>query len=65
MLKNRFVLNDNIDITHYKKATKTSILFGPLLYLCGAALSLVHTYLGFCVCIYTGLFYLYNSAKTR
>lgn len=65
-LKNPFVLNDDIDIAHYKRATKASLIFGPLLYLSGAALSLVHTYLGFCVYAFIPVYFIfYNSAKTK
>lgn len=65
-IKNSFVLEDQIDINHYKKATRSSLIFGPFLYLFGAVLSLVHPYLGFAVYGFIPLYFIfYNSAKTK
>lgn len=65
-LKNRYVLDESIDMVHYKKATTASIIFGPVFYLVGAALSLVHPYLGFAMYAFVPLYFIfYNSAKTK
>lgn len=60
------MLLENVDRVHYKKATTASLLFGPLLYLCGAALSFAHPYLGFVVYAFIPLYFIfYNSAKQK
>lgn len=65
-LKTPYVLDESIDIIHYKKATTASIIFGPVLYLIGAVLSLVHPYLGFAIYAFVPLYFIfYNSAKTK
>lgn len=66
MLKNSFVLNENIDLNHFKTATKKSIIFGPVLYLTGALSSLIHPYFSFCIYFFIPLYFIfYNSSKSK
>lgn len=66
ILKNRFVLDEGVDITHYKASTKKSVIFGPVLYLAGALSSLIHPYISFAVYCFIPLYFIfYNSAKIK
>ena len=66
ILKNTDILNDNVDLIHFKKATTKSLIFGPALYLSGAALSLIHPYISFTIYFFIPIYFIFfNSAKTK
>lgn len=66
LLRNAFALNDNTDLKQYKVATTRSLVFGPALYLLGAACSLIHPYLAFAIYFFIPLYFIfYNSSKTK
>lgn len=66
ILKNKYILKEEIDLDQYKLATKKSLLFGPVLYLIGAACSFIHPYLAFAIYFFIPLYFIfYNSSKTK
>ncbi len=66
ILKNNYVLKENIDLAQYKVATKKSLVFGPMLYSIGAACSFIHPYLAFAMYFFIPLYFIfYNSSKTK
>jgi uncharacterized membrane protein len=66
VLKHLAVLEESIDIHYFKKATRRSIIFGPLLYITGAALSFIHPYLGFAIYLFIPVYFIfYNFAKQK
>lgn len=65
MLRNKEILHEDVDINEFKKATRKSILFGPILYLSGAALSLIHPYVSFCIFLVIPVYFIFfNSVKS-
>jgi uncharacterized membrane protein len=63
LIRNPILLNDNVNMDHYKTAMKQSVIFGPVLYLAGAFSSLIHPYLAFGIFFFIPLYFIffYNS----
>ncbi len=64
ILKNNFVLHDNVDFVQYKIATKKSLIFGPVLYLIGAACSFIHPYLTLIIYFFIPLYFIFYNSST-
>ena len=66
ILKNNEILNENVDLIHFKIATKKSLIFGPTLYLIGGTLSLVHPYISFAIYFFIPTYFIfYNSTQIK
>lgn len=66
ILKNSFVLNEGINLDLYRKATTKSLIFGPVLYLLGAACSLIHTYLALAIYFIIPVYFIfYNTSGSE
>lgn len=63
MLNNKATLKEGIDEAMFKLATKKSLLFGPVLYLSGAMLSLVNTWLSLIVYAFAPLYFIFWGTK--
>jgi uncharacterized membrane protein len=63
LIKNPILLNENVNMEHYKTAMKQSVVFGPVLYLTGAFSSLIHPFLSFGIFFFIPLYFIffYNS----
>lgn len=65
IIKNSYILQAGADLAHFKKATTNSLLFGPVLYLSGAAASLLHPYIAFGIYLFIPLYFIFfTSTKT-
>lgn len=66
ILKNDYVLKPEVDKSHFKTATKKSILFGPVFYLLGSGMSFINTYIAFGIFFFIPLYFIFfNSTKTK
>ncbi len=66
IILNAYTLNENVDLKHFKIATRKSLVFGPTLYLLGAMNCLIHPYLSFIVYFFIPIYFIfYNSIKTN
>ena len=65
IIKNRFVLNDNVDIVKYKNATTKSLIFGPALYITGALCSLIHPYISFTIYFFIPVYFIFYSSSSN
>jgi uncharacterized membrane protein len=61
ILKNRYVLNDDVNIEKYKSVTRKSIIFGPALYLTGALSSLIHPYLALAIYFFIPGYFIFSA----
>ncbi|MBS1598371.1 MAG: DUF1211 domain-containing protein [Bacteroidetes bacterium] len=65
-IKNKFVLNDDVDDIYFKKTTTKSIIFGPVLYMAGALCSFIHPYISLGIYFFIPLYFIFNnSAKSK
>lgn len=64
MIRNPILLEENVPLQAFKKATGKSLLFGPVLYLCGAAAGLVHPYLSFAIYLFIPLYFIFNYSTS-
>ncbi|CCH00738.1 Transmembrane protein 175 [Fibrella aestuarina BUZ 2] len=63
-LRNQQVLKKTVDLSHYRRATTRSVVFGPSLYLLGGALAFVHTWLSMAVFAFIPLYFIVYSAAS-
>lgn len=64
IVRNSFLLEDAIPLHSFKKATAKSLLFGPVLYLCGAAAGLIHPYLSFGIYLFIPLYFIFSYSTS-
>lgn len=58
------ILKDSVDRIYFKRTTKRSLIFGPVLYTCGALSSLIHPYLAFSIYLFIPIYFIfYNSSQ--
>jgi len=66
IIRNTFILQETIDLDHYKKANRRSLIFGPVLYLAGAVCSFIHPYLSLVIYLFIPLYFIfYNSFQEK
>jgi uncharacterized membrane protein len=66
IIYNSGILNEDVDQKSFRAATRNSIIFGPLMYLSGAAASLLHPYLSMGIYFFIPLYFIFfNSSKTK
>jgi uncharacterized membrane protein len=64
ILKNPSLLSKEVDLKKFKKATTYSIIFGPVLYLIGALVSFIHSYISFTIYFGIALYFIFpHSAE--
>jgi uncharacterized membrane protein len=61
VLKNVYVLNDNVDVKQYRLAARRSFFFGPVLYFLGAASSFIHPYFAFAIYFFIPLYFIFSN----
>jgi uncharacterized membrane protein len=59
VLKNPPLLSKEVDLKKFKKGTTYSILFGPVLYLIGALVSFIHSYISFAIYFGIALYFIF------
>jgi uncharacterized membrane protein len=62
VIKNNTILNSDTDLLLFKKDTKLSVIFGPVLYLAGAALAWVHPYISFLIYFAIPVYFIFPNA---
>ena len=63
VIKNNFVLNENVNLAKYKEATSKSFYFGPVLYLGGAFTSLIHPYISLAIFLFIPAYFIFYSSS--
>ncbi len=63
IIKNDFVLKENVDRTHYKNATRKLLIFGPILYVLGILSSLIHPYIAFTIYFFIPFYFVFFSSS--
>lgn len=59
VLKTPSLLSKEVDLKKFKKGTTYSILFGPVLYLIGALVSFIHSYISFAIYFGIALYFIF------
>jgi uncharacterized membrane protein len=64
VLRNPDLLEGTTDIRSFRKGTFLSLMFGPLLYLAGIALSLIHPYASFAIFLAIPVYFIFAENKS-
>ncbi|MEI6750826.1 MAG: hypothetical protein WCM93_16840 [Bacteroidota bacterium] len=64
VLRNPDLLEGTTDIRSFRKGTFLSLMFGPLLYLAGIALSLIHPYVSFAIFLAIPVYFIFAENKS-
>ena len=64
VLRNPDLLEGTTDIRSFRKGTFLSLMFGPLLYLAGIALSLIHPYVSFTIFLAIPVYFIFAENKS-
>lgn len=65
ILKQQFVFAEHTDVERFRKASVQSLVFGPGLYLLGAALSLVHPFVSVAIYVFIPFYFIvFGSGKS-
>lgn len=59
------VLEDAVNLEAFKRETKLSLIFGPLMYLSGLAVGSIHPYLSFSVYIAIPFYFIFGGNKNK
>jgi len=62
VLKHKDLLNETVSSKAFKKGTMLALYYGPVLYLTGAALSLISPWLGFAVYFFIPVYFIFPRA---
>jgi uncharacterized membrane protein len=65
VLNNSFILGENVDRSQFKKATRNSLIFGPVLYLAGAAASMIHPFVSLSIYAFIPLYFILQNFFTN
>ena len=66
VLQHLDLLKKEVEIAVFKKGTRLSLIYGPCLYVAGAALSWVNTWLGFIIYFFIPVYFIFPKAtKTK
>lgn len=64
VIRNSSILENNVDFNEFKRGTYYSIIFGPLLYIIGSCVSLIHPYISFFVYSFIAIYFIFpHSTK--
>ena len=64
-IRKRDILEDSVSIESFKRMTKSSFIFGPVMYLAGVAVGFIHPYLSFAVFLAIPLYFIFAGSKNR
>lgn len=62
-IRTKNVLGDHVDVTQFKKGTRLSLLFGPVMYLIGILLGFIHPYMAFAVYLSIPIYFIFSENK--
>jgi len=62
-IRQKNVLDDNVNLEAFKNGTWMSLLFGPVMYLLGVAVGFIHPYLAFAVFIAIPVYFIFSETK--
>jgi hypothetical protein len=57
------ILEEEINLSDFKKATMYSLVFGPVMYLTGVALGFIHPYLSFAIYLVIPVYFIFSENK--
>lgn len=60
-IRKKDILEDNVKLSNFKKGTKLSLIFGPVMYLSGVVLGFIHPYLAFTVYLAIPLYFIFSE----
>jgi uncharacterized membrane protein len=64
-LRNQHVLETSVNIEAFKKGTLYSLIYGPLMYLAGVALSFISTYVAFAIYLAIPVYFIFSENKKQ
>jgi uncharacterized membrane protein len=64
-IRKKGVLDESVDLKVFKKGTLLSLVFGPVMYLLGIAIGLIHPYLAFAVYLGIPVYFIFSENNTR
>ncbi len=64
-LRHKFVLGEEVNMEQFRKGTKMSLLFGPVMYLLGVAIGFIHPYLAFLVFFAIPVYFIFSENKKQ
>jgi uncharacterized membrane protein len=62
VVRNRSILESAVNFDEFRQGTVYSIIFGPVLYIVGSCISLVHPYLSFGVYAFIAIYFIFPHA---
>jgi uncharacterized membrane protein len=62
-IRKQGLLEESVDMGLFRKGTYYSVLFGPVMYLTGVALGLIHPYLAFVIFIGIPVYFIFSETK--
>jgi len=62
-IRNKHVLDDNVNLDAFINGTWMSLLFGPVMYLFGVAVGFIHPYFSFAVFIAIPVYFIFSENK--
>lgn len=62
-LRKKDILEESVNLSNFKKGTKLSLIFGPVMYLSGVVLGFVHPYLAFAVYLAIPVYFIFSENK--
>ncbi len=63
VLRNPETLEDTVDIDAFRKGTWLSLIFGPVMYLSGVVLGLIHPYFAFAIYLGIPVYFIFSENK--
>lgn len=62
-IRRKDILEESVNLTNFKKGTKLSLIFGPVMYLSGVVLGFIHPYLAFAVYLAIPVYFIFSENK--
>jgi uncharacterized membrane protein len=63
VIRNPGLLEESVDLVMFRKGTYFSVLFGPVMYLTGVALGLLHPYLAFVIFLGIPVYFIFSETR--
>jgi uncharacterized membrane protein len=63
ILRNQGLLEESVELSQFRKGTKLSILFGPVMYLTGIATGFFHPFLAFVIFLGIPVYFIFSETK--
>jgi uncharacterized membrane protein len=64
-IRNPHVLESSVNLEAFKKGTRNSLLFGPVMYLTGVALGFLNPFLAFAVYLGIPVYFIFSENKKQ